>query len=99
MFEPIQSRACHSEHAQTRSRFITSMRCFSYPVTISFCLGTEKRQDSVKEEKMKNFLTLCVLSLAGAVLLCSAQEEQDISVRWDPRSKIFAVRVEFLLGM
>ena len=76
--------------------FYYSMRCFSYPVTISFCLGTEKRQDPVKEEKMKNFLTLCVFSLAGAALLCFAQEEQDISVRWDPRSKIFAVRVEFV---
>ena len=82
-----------------RSRFITSMRCFPYPVTISFCLETERHQDSVKEEKMKNFLTLCVLFLAGAVLLCSAQEEQDISVRWDPCAKLCAVHGEFLLGI
>lgn len=44
-------------------------------------LGNKETSELSKEEKMANCFVLCGLFLAVAVLVCSAQEEQDISVR------------------
>lgn len=44
-------------------------------------VGNKETSELSKEEKMANCFVLCALFLAVAVLVCSAQEDQDISVR------------------